>query len=190
MSKDVLLVKAGQYHIAFPTCQLLEIIDLKEYEKTQSRLHSEMPIQHQMDFRKNRSTQKNEQSIDQFRLWREHVLPVIHMGNYLDENIKATKCRYSLVYQTMQQEILFLDVDHFFSILHMDTTQLRPIFNPYKKLAEFSSKVCYVPGKEVLAFFLDENHQWNPQYNSNNPLLQSMKPSGLEQTYSEEEQTI
>lgn len=168
MSKDVLLVKAGLYHIAFPTCQLLEIIDLKEYEKAQLRLQ-ERHSPHAMSMHSN--INQSEYDIDQFRLWREHVLPVIHMGNYLDKNTKAIKCRYSLVYQTMQKEIFFLDVDHFFSIIHMDTTQLRPIFNPYKKLAEFSSHVCYVPGKEVLAFFLDENHKWCPNHDEHNPLL-------------------
>lgn len=173
MSKDVLLVKAGLYHIALPTYQLLEIIDLKEYEKNQSPLNTNRDERNRTNF----ETKESQYDVDQYRLWRDHVLPVIHMGHYLDKHTQITKCRYSLVYQTNQQEIFFLDVDHFFSIIHMDTAQLRPIFNPYKKLADFSSKVCYVPGKEVLAFFLDENHKWKPHHDSHNSMHQIEEPS-------------
>ncbi len=186
MSKDVLLVKAGLYHIALPTYQLLEIIDLKEYKKNHSYLNTHKETKNRTRY----ETKEYQYDVDQFRLWRDHVLPVIHMGNYLDEHTNITKCRYSLVYQTNQQEIFFLDIDHFFSIIHMNTAQLKPIFNPYKKLADFSSKVCYVPGKEILAFFLDENHNWKPNNDTHHAMQNFTEPSFVPTSHDAREESF
>jgi chemotaxis signal transduction protein len=129
MNKDVLLIRSGQFHLAVPTERLLEIVDLDEYH----------------------AQQKNAA----FRLWRNHVLPVLCLNHILNPTIKRRthKCPFSIVYQASDHKMIYLDIDHVFSIVHIDTSQMRPVYHLTYDQKNLS--VLSVSCADALAFVLE-----------------------------------
>lgn len=189
MTKDVLLVRAGIYHLALPAERLLEIIDLKTYHKQQidnlhnATLKTEIQTDRVLEGRKMPSSSVSIESLpqskcvnhhphsktlaieephlhDQYRMWRNQILPVMNLGHFLDPSLAIMRCRFSLVYQAntlKPQEILFLDVSHIFRIIHMDMSDAKPIYYPYQELAKFSKTIYPLQQEGPFAFILEES---------------------------------
>ena len=138
MTKDVLLIRSNQHHLAVPTDRLLEIVNLEDY-------HAQQKIN-----LKEASTSHN---TDQYRLWRNHLLPVVHLGHFIEPNTKKTKCAFGLVYQASDHETLYLDAEHVFGITHIDTSKMKPIYASQNN----GGIADLIPHKHVLAFLLEEN---------------------------------
>ena len=138
MSKDVLLIRSNQYHLAVPTDRLLEIIKLEDYHaEQQASLEAASPSHNP----------------DQYRLWRNHLLPVLHLGHFLEPATQKQECRFGLVYQASDHETLYLDIDHVFGITHIDTSKMRPVYASQNDIETTN----LTPEKYVLAFVLEEN---------------------------------
>lgn len=134
MPKDVLLIRSNHYHLAVPTERLLEIVNLNEY-------HAEQQI--------NLKMKETSHNPDQYRLWRNHLLPVVHLAHFISPETKKSDCAFGLVYQASDRERLYLDTDHVFGITHIDTSQMKPIYA--------SKETKLKAEKNILAFFLEEN---------------------------------
>lgn len=138
MAKDVLLIRSNHYHLAVPTERLLEIVNLDEYHA------------HQQIHLKAKATSHNP---DQYRLWRNHLLPVVHLAHYISPETKKSDCAFGLVYQASAYETLYLDTDHVFGITHIDTSKMKPIYA--------AKDIKLRTEKNVLAFVLEENTTHN-----------------------------
>lgn len=137
MPKDVLLIRSNQFHLAVPTDRLLEIVNLEEYHAQQD---------------KNLEKPSHKHISDQHRLWRNHVLPVLHLAHYLEPKTHKDECSYGLVYQASAHETIYLDVDHVFGTINIDTSQMKPIYH--------TDKITYSnikPEQNVLAFVLEDS---------------------------------
>lgn len=149
---DVLLIQAGLYHLAIPAEKLLEIVDLNIYHRQQN-----------MDLRKGSNEydslllKSKETFCDHYRLWRHRVLSVMHLGHYLNPKKQKTNCRFSLVYQVNNDDMLFLDVDHVYNIIHMDTAKMKPIYHPYEQLSRFAKHIYEIKNPPTLAFILEDS---------------------------------
>jgi hypothetical protein len=138
MTKDVLLIRSNQYHLAVPTDRLLEIVNLDEYHAQQQINLASTTFSHKPD---------------QYRLWRNHLLPVLHLGHFLEPTNQKQECLFGLVYQASSHETIYLDTDHVFGITHIDTSKMKPVYAPQKNFdnAHFTS------GEHILAFVLEED---------------------------------
>ncbi len=147
MIRDMLLVRACQFFVALPADRLLEIIDMKTAVAQDPGEGFSHAIQ-----------TDEENSISQaYRIWRNQVLPVMHFGHFLDYNNPIQYCRYTLVYQSNPEDIIFIDVDKIYHIIHLNTQKQKAIRNPHKELLKFSSHMYEVPSLNVLAYLLDED---------------------------------
>ena len=138
MSKDVLLIRSNQYHLAVPTDRLLEIVKLEDYHAQQEMSLEAASPSHRPD---------------QYRLWRNHLLPVVHLGHFIKPAAQKSECTFGLVYQASDHETLYLDIDHVFGITHIDTSKMKPIYASQNKI----NTANLTPEKHVLAFVLEEN---------------------------------
>ncbi len=138
MTKDVLLIRSNQYHLAVPTDRLLEIVNLEDYHtEQQTNLEAASPSHNS----------------DHYRLWRNHLLPVVHLAHFLEPKTKKEECAFGLVYQASDHETLYLDIDHVFGITHIDTSKMKPIYTPQNNI----NTANLSPEKHILAFVLEEN---------------------------------
>ncbi|MES2607419.1 MAG: chemotaxis protein CheW [Pseudomonadota bacterium] len=138
MSKDVLLIRSNQHHLAVPTDRLLEIVNLKDYHaKQQVNLAAPSPSHNP----------------DQYRLWRNHLLPVLNLGHFLEPAAQKQECQFGLVYQASDHERLYLDIDHVFGITHIDTSKMRPVYASQNNIETTN----LTPEKYALAFVLEVN---------------------------------
>ncbi|MES2252252.1 MAG: hypothetical protein V4482_01015 [Pseudomonadota bacterium] len=142
MSKDVLLIRSNQFHLAVPTERLLEIVNLENYHAQQKQ--------------KLKTTAPNG-TADQHRLWRNHVLPVLHMSHFLEPTKLRPECSFGLVYQASKHETIFLDIDHVFGIFHLDISKMKPIYHPNTEVNNTIPMECSKPQKEVIAYILEES---------------------------------
>lgn len=167
MTKDILLIRAGLFHLAIPAERLLEIIHLDLYQNKMKNEKEDLcssaaqkialkPSDTSLMNVKEKKSSDGHMT-DRYRVWRDHILPVMHFAHYLDTSITPTSCTFSLVYQANEKEMIFLDVDHIYSIIHMNTTEMKPIYYPYKNLQKISRTVCSVPGFDVFAFILQDS---------------------------------
>lgn len=140
MSKDVLLIRSDQYHLAVPTDRLLEIVNLKDYH-----------AQQQMNFETAIPSHRH----DQYRLWRNHLLPVIHLAHFIEPAAQRSECTFGLVYQASDYETLYLDIDHVFGITHIDTSKMKPVYASKNNI----NMANLMPEKHILAFVLGENQK-------------------------------
>lgn len=138
MSKDVLLIRSNQHHLAVPTDRLLEIVNLDEYHAEQQMNLEVSSVSH---------------NSDQYRLWRNHLLPVLHLGHFIEPTTQKQECQFGLVYQASDHETLYLDIDHIFGITHIDTSKMRPVYTSQNSI----DTTNLTPEKHVLAFVLEEN---------------------------------
>ncbi len=95
-----------------------------------------------------------EKSKDEFRLWRNHILPVVHLNYVLDPNENRYMCPFSLVHQVSDHEMVYLDIDHIFSIIHIDISQLKPVY--YVAHGQVPIQIAPIPSADVLAFVLED----------------------------------
>ncbi|MDP3372269.1 MAG: hypothetical protein Q8S21_05210 [Candidatus Paracaedibacteraceae bacterium] len=159
MSKDVLLIRSSQFHLAVPTNRLLEIVNLKEYHAQQD---------------KNLKITTHNHIVDKHRLWRNHVLPVVHLGHHIEPTTRKGECSFGLVYQASEQETIYIDVDHVFGIINIDTSKMKPVYHCKQTLKD---SILYTSLKQdfgVLAFVLEDSASNNTKkmpnkkhYNSN-----------------------
>lgn len=153
---DVLLIRAGDYHLAIPAEKLLEIVNLKLY-LTQEKTTEKLSLAANTKLNPQSNDHASSTFSDNYRLWRQRVLSVMHLGHYLNRNSQKTNCAYSLVYQVNNDEILFLDVDQIYNIIHIDTSRMKPIYNPYKDLARLTTKIYEVQNPPTIAFILEDS---------------------------------
>jgi chemotaxis protein histidine kinase CheA len=147
MTKDVLLVRSNKYHLAVPTEHLLEIVNLDEYHMQQQKSLDTTTLTHK---------------IDKFRLWRNHLLPVVHLGQFLEPRTKKQDCPYGLVYQASDHETLYLDTDHVFGITHVDISKMKPVYASDKEDQMHASTLNLVQSKKnILAYVFEESNIHN-----------------------------
>ena len=91
---------------------------------------------------------------DEFRLWRNHILPVVHLNHVLDPNEERYICPFALVHQASDHEMVYLDVDHIFNIVHIDTSDLKPVY--HLTCDQTHSDKLQIPSTDVLAFVLED----------------------------------
>jgi hypothetical protein len=148
MPKDFLLTRAGDFHLAIPTSRLLEIVDLTDSKK---EISAHTPLKTHILYEEN-------------RIWRDHMLPVIHLGHYLAPEKKPALCTESLVFQVSEHEIIFLDIDHIFGIVHLKENEMRPLYRSTRNLAPISTYVCDLEAETeyAIAYILEETPVFSP----------------------------
>ena len=104
--------------------------------------------------KKTRRLAEFEKLKDEFRLWRNHILPVVHLNHVLDSKEERYICPFSLVHQASDHEMVYLDVDHIFNIVHIDTSTLKPVY--HLTCDQMHSDKSQSPSTDVLAFVLED----------------------------------
>lgn len=145
MYKNILLVRASQFYLAFPAEKLLEITLLNQSNKDVT----------------------NDRFTENFRTWRNTIFPVIHLGHYLDQKNLKNHCRYGVVYKANESDTFYLDLDEIFGIFHIQKTHFYPIHTPHKALFDISRTVCAVPNSTYYAFLVNDPLNLRPHIEIN-----------------------